>query len=105
MCIRVRKRAALCCACFQRQCTSQMLGLVCMAALCGGYLYFMSRFTPAEAGGRSGFRRVGRDGGSASAIIASSVSGLTFTCILFLFFFKLIHRPDCVSWLQGGRIT
>ena len=53
----------------------QMLGLVCMAALCGGYLYFMSRFTPAEGGGRSGFRRVGRDGGSASAIVAS-VRGL-----------------------------
>ena len=56
-----------------------MLGLVCMAALCGGYLYFMSRFSPAGDGGKSGFRRVGRDGGSAAAIIASSVRGPTST--------------------------
>ena len=44
---------------------AQMLGLVFMAALCGGYLYFMSRFSPAVDGRQHGFHRVGHgDGGS-----------------------------------------
>ena len=55
-----------------------MLGLVFLAALCGGYLYFMSRFSPAGDGGRSGFHRVGRDGASASAIIAGTVRAITW---------------------------
>ncbi len=99
MCICVRKRAVPFSAYVSPWRSSQMLGLVCMAALCGGYLYFMSRFTPAEAGGRSGFRRVGRDGGSASAIIASSVRGLTSNPAYPYF----IHRPGCAVRLQGGH--
>jgi hypothetical protein len=46
-----------------------MLGLVFMVALCGGYLYFMSRFSPAVDGRQHGFHRVGH-GDSSSITVA-----------------------------------
>ena len=47
-----------------------MLGLVFMAALCGGYLYFMSRFSPGVDSRQHGFHRVGGSADGGSAIVA-----------------------------------